>query len=212
MDEQAITAAADWRGERRKGIAAIAAASVLAAALWFGIYEFAPPLAGMEDVGARMLVALKCFAIATLFCLIAGVEAVAHERLQSAAFDPLLGHDTRRLRVNQRYLQNTLEQIIVLGVALFGLAAYLDTGESMRAVIATAVVWIASRFAFWIGYHRSAAMRGIGAPGMMATMIAILYVVWRIGDELAGPPAGWAFIAAFLAVEAVLFRATRERG
>lgn len=211
MDEKAITAAADWRGERRKGIAAIAAASVLAAALWFGIYEFAPPLAGMEDVGARMLVALKCFAIAALFCLVAGVEAVAHERLQSAAFDPLLGHDTRRLRVNRRYLQNTLEQMIVLGVALFGLAAYLDTGESMRAVIATAVVWIVSRFAFWIGYHRSAAMRGIGAPGMMATMIAILYVVWRIGDELAGPSAGWAFIAAFLALEAVLFRATRER-
>ena len=28
-----------------------------------------------------------------------------------------------------------------------GLAAYLDSGESMRAVIATAAVWIASRFA-----------------------------------------------------------------
>jgi hypothetical protein len=165
----------------------------------------------MEDVGARMLVALKCFAIATLFCLVAGVEAVAHERLQSAAFDPLLGYDTRRLRVNLRYLQNTLEQVIVLGVALFGLAAYLDTGESMRAVIATAVVWIASRFAFWIGYHRSAAMRGIGAPSMMATMIALLYVAWRVGDDLAGPAAGWAFIAAFLALEALLFWGTRER-
>lgn len=211
MDEQAATTALDWRGERRKGMGAIAAASVIAAALWFGIYEYSPPLAGMETIGARMLVALKCFVVATLFCLVAGVEAVAHERLQSAAFDPLLGHDTRRLRVNLRYLQNTLEQTIVLGVALFGLAAYLDTGESMRAVIATAVVWIASRFAFWIGYHRSAAMRGIGAPGMMATMIAILYVAWRIGDELAGPAAGWAFIAAFLALEGVLFWTTRAR-
>jgi hypothetical protein len=211
VDEQAATTALDWRGERRKGMGAIAAASVIAAVLWFGIYEYSPPLAGMETVGARMLVALKCFVVATLFCLVAGVEAVAHERLQSAAFDPLLGHDTRRLRVNLRYLQNTLEQTIVLGVALFGLAAYLDTGESMRAVIATAVVWIASRFAFWIGYHRSAAMRGVGAPGMMATMIAILYVAWRIGDELAGPAAGWAFIAAFLALEGVLFWGTRAR-
>ena len=211
MDEQAATTALDWRGERRKGMGAIAAASVVAAALWFGIYEYSPPLAGMETVGARMLVTLKCFVVATLFCLVAGVEAVAHERLQSPAFDPLLGHDTRRLRVNLRYLQNTLEQTIVLGVALFGLAAYLDSGESMRAVIATAVVWIASRFAFWIGYHRSAAMRGIGAPGMMATMIAILYVAWRIGDELAGPAAGWAFVAAFLALEGVLFWGTRAR-
>ena len=211
MDEQEANTALDWRGERRKGMGAIAAASVVAAALWFGIYQYSPPLAGMETVGPRMLVALKCFVIATLFCLVAGVEAVAHERLQSPAFDPLLGDDTRRLRVNLRYLQNTLEQTIVLGVALFGLAAYLDSGESMRAVIATAVVWIASRFAFWIGYHRSAAMRGIGAPGMMATMIAILYVAWRIGDELAGPAGGWAFIAAFLALEGVLFWATRAR-
>jgi hypothetical protein len=211
VDEQEANTALDWRGERRKGMGAIAAASVVAAALWFGIYQYSPPLAGMETVGPRMLVALKCFVIATLFCLVAGVEAVAHERLQSPAFDPLLGDDTRRLRVNLRYLQNTLEQTIVLGVALFGLAAYLDTGESMRAVIATAAVWIASRFAFWIGYHRSAAMRGIGAPGMMATMIAILYVAWRIGDELAGPAGGWAFIAAFLALEGVLFWGTRAR-
>jgi hypothetical protein len=211
VDEQEANTALDWRGERRKGMGAIAAASAVAAALWFGIYEYPPPLAGMESAGARMLVALKCFVVATLFCLVAGVEAVAHERLQSPAFDPLLGDDTRRLRVNLRYLQNTLEQTIVLGVALFGLAAYLDTGESMRAVIATAAVWIASRFAFWIGYHRSAAMRGIGAPGMMATMIAILYVAWRIGDELAGPAGGWAFIAAFLALEGVLFWGTRAR-
>ena len=211
MDEQAATTATDWRGERRTGMAAIAAASVVAAALWFGIYEYAPPLAGMETIGARMLVALKCFAVATLFCLVAGVEAVAHERLQSPAFDPLLGHDTRRLRVNLRYLQNTLEQLVVLGAALLGLAAYLDTDESMRAVIATAVVWIASRFAFWIGYHRSAAMRGVGAPGMMATMIALLYVAWRVGDELAGPPAGWAFVVAFLCLETVLVWTTRAR-
>lgn len=184
---------------------------LVAAALWVGVYRFAPSLAGMEDVGARMLVALKCLAIATLFCLVAGVEAVAHERLQSPAFDPLVGHETRRLHVNLRYLQNTLEQLIVLAAALFGLAAYLDTGESMRAVVATAIVWIASRFAFWIGYHRSAAMRGVGAPGMMATLIALLYVAWRVGDELAGPTAGWTFIAAFLALEGVLFWVTRER-
>jgi hypothetical protein len=42
-------------------------------------------------------------------------------------------------------------------------------------------------------------------------MIAILYVAWRIGDELAGPAAGWAFIAAFLALEGVLFWTTRTR-
>jgi hypothetical protein len=198
-----------WRAERRTGIGAIALAAIISAILWLGIYRYAPPIADSASLAGRMLFALKCFAVATLFCFVGGVEAVAHERLQSAAFDPLKGHETRRLRVNLRYLQNSLEQLIVLAVGLFGLAAYLTTAESMRAVLATAVVWIVGRFAFWIGYHRSAAMRGIGAPGTLPAMLALLYVAWRIGDELAGPVGGWAIIGGYLLLEAVLFRATR---
>jgi hypothetical protein len=44
-----------------------------------------------------MLFALKCFCPVALFCLVTGVEAVAHDRLFSAAFDPLSGFETRRL-------------------------------------------------------------------------------------------------------------------
>jgi hypothetical protein len=79
----------------------------------------------------------------------------------------------------------------------------------MRAVVATTVVWILARFAFWIGYHKSAAMRGLGAPGMALSMIILLYVASRIGGELAGLPGAVLPIAAFLAVEAVLFLTTR---
>src|SRR5471030_3243668 len=99
-----------------------------------------------------MLFTLKCCCIAVLFCLVAGVEAVAHERLSSPAFDPLASFETQRLRVNLRYLQNTLEQFVVFAVGLFGLAAYCPGGASMRAVVATAVVWIVARIAFWSGY------------------------------------------------------------
>jgi hypothetical protein len=138
-----------------------------------------------------------------------GVEAVAHERLSSPAFDPLAGFETRRLRVNQRYLQNTLEQLIVFAVALFGLAAYSHGGGAMRAVLATAVVWVLARFAFWIGYHRSAAMRGLGAPGMALSMVVLLYVAGRIGFDVGGFVGAAVPVAAFLAIEAFLFRATR---
>jgi len=182
---------------------------VLAAALWCGIAFFAPPLAGMDEPGARMLFALKCWCMAVLFCLVAGVEAVAHERLSSPAFDPLAGFETRRLRVNQRYLQNTLEQIVAFAAALFGLAAYCPDGAAMRAVLATAVLWIVARFAFWIGYHHSAAMRGIGAPSMGVSMLILLYVAFRFGDEVAGPIGGIVPIAVFLLIEAFLFWATK---
>jgi hypothetical protein len=195
--------------QRRAGMIAIAAAMPVALLLWLGLAYLMPPLAGMERFGGRMLFALKCCCIAVLFCLVTGVEAVAHERLSSPAFDPLSGFETRRLRVNQRYLQNTLEQILVFAAGLFGLAAYCRDGSAMRAVLATSVVWILARFAFWIGYHRSAAMRGLGAPGMALSMIVLLYVAGRIGYEIGGFVGAAVPIMMFVAIEVFLFRATR---
>lgn len=81
----------------------------------------------------------------------------------------------------------------------------------MRAVEATAFVWILFRFVFWIGYHRSAAMRGLGAPGLMLSLIVLAYVVVRIGLDLGGPIAAVGAMGLFLAIEAVLFRTTRAR-
>lgn len=200
---------AGWRSQRRSGIAAIAGAMLVAAALWFGIRFWAAPIPGMEDIGARMLFALKCAAVAVLFTLVTGVEAVAHERLQSPAFDPLEGYLTRRLRVNQRYLQNTLEQTVVFLIGLFGLAAYMEDGGQMRAVLATAVVWTLARLAFWIGYHRSAAMRGLGAPGMMVSLLVLIYVSMQVGFDVAGPVGEWSVLGAFLLFEALLFWKTK---
>jgi uncharacterized MAPEG superfamily protein len=165
----------------------------------------------MDSLGARMLLTLKCFCIAVLFCLVTGVEAVAHERLTSPAFDPLVGFETRRLRVNQRYLQNTVEQIIVFAAALFGLAAYSPDGAAMRAVVATTVVWIIARGAFWIGYLQSAALRGLGAPGMALSMIVLLYVASQFGREIAGTVGAVVPVAAFFAIEVVLFWGTRPQ-
>ncbi len=156
--------------------------------------------------------ALKCSSVAILFCFVTGVEAVAHERLRSPAIDPLLGYETRRLRINLRYLQNTLEQLIVFVPGLFGLALYCTDGSSMRAVPATTVVWVAARIAFWIGYHRSSAMRGIGAPGMMLGMVVLLYVCARFGFEIAGWPGAITMMALFAAAEAILTWTTRPIG
>jgi hypothetical protein len=204
-------AAMDWEGfkrERARGIGAIATAIPIALAIWLAIDLWAPPIAGMKGLPARLAFAIKCAAAAVLFSLVLGVEAVAHERLASPAFDPLVGYETRRLKVNQQYLQNTLEQTVVFVAGLFGLAVYATGGDGMRAVEATTIVWVLARFAFWIGYHRSAAMRGLGAPGMAMSMIVLIYVVGRFGYEIAGVVGAAAPIVAFLAIEAVLFKTT----
>jgi hypothetical protein len=194
-----------WRGERRAGMIVIAAAMLIALLLWLSVAFLLPPLAGMDSLTDRMLLTLKCCCLAVLFCLVTGVEAVAHERLFSPAFDPLSGFKTRRLLVNQRYLQNTLEQVLVFAAGLFGLAAYSPDGSAMRAVVATTVVWILTRFAFWIGYHRSAAMRGWGAPGMALSMVVLLYVTGRIGYDIGGLVGASIPITVFSAIEACLF-------
>lgn len=199
-------AAEEFTSQRKTGMGYIAVGGVVAVVLWFALTRFLPPLAGMTDLVARMVFTLKCFCAAVLFCLVAGVEAVAHERLVSPAFDPLAGFETRRLRVNQRYLQNTLEQTVVFAAALFGLAAYSPNGSAMRAVVAATVIWTLSRFAFWLGYHRSAAARGLGAPGMALSLLLLIYVVARFGGEVAGVAGAWSAVGAFLVLEAVLFR------
>ena len=201
----------DWRGARGSGIRAIAASTVVAALVWFGLAFLAPPVSGMEALESRLIFAFKCCCLATLFCFALGIEAVAHERLQSAAFDPLAGHMTRRLQVNLRYLQNTLEQLVIFAVGLFGLALYSADGGEMRMVSATTTVWILARFAFWAGYHRSAAMRGIGAPGVMVSLLVLIYVGVRVGFDFAGVGGAVAVVAAFLGLETLLFRKTRDR-
>ena len=201
--------AQNWRQERRSGLGTIAASVIVSIVLWFALCRFLPPLKGMDDIGARMIVALKCVVVATLFTLVAGIQAVAHERLQSAAFDPLAGHQTERLKVNLRYLQNTLEQILVFSVGLFGIAAYLPSGEAMRAVPATTIVWILNRFAFWVGYHRSAAMRALGAASIAIGLIMMLFVTARIGNDLAGLSGTIILVGLYLALEALLFWKTR---
>lgn len=41
------------------------------------------------------------------------MTAVTHERLLTSPFDPLRGAVPHRLKVNLRYLQNTLEQLVL---------------------------------------------------------------------------------------------------
>jgi uncharacterized metal-binding protein len=206
------TSADNIRRHQSTLIAEIAIAFPVTIASWLGTYYFMPALGGMEEPLARFVIALKCCCMAILFCFLTGIEAVAHERLRSPAIDPLSGYETRRLTINLRYLQNTLEQLVLFVPGLFALAFYCADGHSMRAVIATTVVWIVTRFVFWIGYHYGSQHRAIGAPGMMQSMLVLLYVCARIGYDAAGPAGAIVPLIVFACVEAVLVRVTKPVG
>lgn len=201
--------AAALRRQQTATMVPILIATPVAVGLWLAVYWLSPPPSGMEEAAARLVFAVKCVAVATLFTLALGVEAVAHERLRSPAIDPLAGNETARLRVNQRYLQNTLEQLAMFASGLLGLAVYCPDGTPMRTVVATAVVWTTTRIAFWLGYHRGAALRAWGAPGMLLNLLVLLYVSGRFGYEVGGAVGAAVPLALFALAEAALFWGTR---
>ena len=210
--DRAPTNTADVRRQRSAMMPVILGAFAVAAVLWLCVYFLLPPFSGMADPLARMAVALGCLCFAALFSLVLGVQAVAHERLQSPAIDPLAGYGTQRMTINSRYLQNTLEQFVVFAPGLFGLAWYATNGFSMRAVVAVTAVWIAARWAFWIGYYRGPLNRAAGAPGMMQSLLVLLYVCCRFGYDAAGVAGAVTPAVLFIAIEGFLFRTTRGPG
>lgn len=189
--------------QRRTTLTGIAVSAPLTLLLWWLLWEYLP-----EPVGAnRLRVAIQCCAVAASLSVVAGVEAVAHERLFTAAIDPLAGVETKRMRVNFRYLSNTLEQYVVFAAGLLALSLY----ASGKILVIVTVVWVLARWAFWIGYHKSPLLRGIGAPGMMQSMIVLLYVAYRFGNDSYGSAVGIALLAAFAILEAILFWGVTRR-
>jgi MAPEG family len=175
----------------------IAVGTVAGLALWQALLRFLPVPALIEP----MQTAVACSAVAALLTLLPGIEAIAHERLVTAAIDPLAGVETRRMRVNFRYLSNTLEQFVIFAAGLIGLAAY----ATPKLLIIVTIVWVLARWAFWIGYHRSPLARAIGAPGIAQSLLVLLYVAYRFGSDAYGRTAGIALVAIFAGIETILF-------
>jgi uncharacterized MAPEG superfamily protein len=201
-------AAARFNGRLMSMAGGMCVAVLVSAAIWLATYWLPPQLMGMVDPVARLVFALKCISVAVLLCFLTGTEAIAHERLQSDAFDPLAGHQTQRLAINLRYLQNTLEQTIIFVPGLLGLAIYASDGHEMFAVVADAVVWILARFTFWICYHQGPQYRIFGLVGAAQSMLVLLYVSYRLGSEIAGPIGGAAPVLVFIAIEIFLVLGT----
>lgn len=183
--------------QRGKIALAVALSLPVAFALWATLRHYLPPIEADP-----VQFAIACIGAALLLTLLPGIEAVAHERLFSAAIDPLAGKDSQRLIVNQRFVQNTLEQSAVFAAGLLLLAHY---DHDLRAAAATAITWVLGRWAFWIGYHIGPMWRGLGVFSMFQSLIVLALGVGCFGFELAGWPGVAALVGPFVAIEAYLF-------
>jgi hypothetical protein len=191
--------------QRRAILASMASSAAAAGLLWWGVFHLLP--AGVASGTPPLTLALGCIGAATLFTLAAGIEAVAHERLVTPAIDPLAGAESPRMKVNQRYLQNTLEQLVVFAAGLALLSLYAEA----RTMLAATLVWILGRWAFWIGYHVAPRFRAIGLVGMVQSLVVLLYGVGAAAHDLAGTAGAAIAVALFVAIELAVTFAFRPR-
>jgi hypothetical protein len=194
----------DLRAQRKTLMRGMPIAAVAALLVWLALRYGLPPIPDMQAWPDRLWFAVGCCCVSILLCFVPGIEAVAHERFVTPSMNPLAGAESTRMKINLRYLQNTLEQLLLFVPGLLGLAHYSADGDAMRAVAATTVVWILARFAFWIGYHRGPLSRTPGLVGMAQSLLVLLYVTARFAADVAGIVGAAVVIGLFAVAEAYL--------
>jgi hypothetical protein len=192
--------------QRRAIMASMGGSAAVAVLLWWGVFALLP--SGFAGHVPPLTLALQCIGIATLFTLAAGIEAVAHERLVTPAIDPLAGAESPHMKVNQRYIQNTLEQLVIFAAGLALLALYAEA----RVLVAATLVWVLGRWAFWIGYHIAPRFRAIGLVGMVQSLVVLVAGVGFAAYDHFGMSGAVAAVALFVVIETVVtFAAIRPK-
>ncbi len=166
--------------EQRKVVAGAIAAVVFSVAFFEVVFRLTnfglTPPAGIEG-SWRIEYALKCEVFAAL-CLLAGVGKIANRRFFIP--DAIGGDPAPSIEIDRRYLQNTLEQLVLAFVAHLALVTIVSP-ESIRAVAILVMLFVIGRVTFWIGYHRSGPARAFGfATTFYPTVAVYAFVVSRL--------------------------------
>jgi hypothetical protein len=146
-------------------IVALGASTGVMLMIWslYFLYQVLPD-PSVTDLASTLAFTLKVNALGLipLFILIA---QVGNQRFLSDAIDPLRHKENQRMEVDGRVVDNTMQQQFVFFVGTLALSTLLQPGQ-MKLITAMAIVFVAARIIFWIGYHINPLYR---APGMAAT-------------------------------------------
>lgn len=174
--------------DQRKVLAGMVAATVFSIAFFEVVFRLTdvgltPP--GGIDPSLRLEYALKCEVFAAL-CLVAGVAKIANRRFFIP--DAIEGDSSPKIEIDRRYLQNTLEQLVLAVVAHLALVTILPAA-SIRAVAVLVMMFVIGRVTFWIGYHYSGPARAFGfATTFYPTVAVYVFVVSRIAAQVFTAP------------------------
>ena len=164
--------------QKRAGFFEFAVGVPLNIALFGALYfVWLPEFSGTDSAIGRVVLTLKCLGLPGATMLF-GLWAVALGRGISKAIDPLAGAESKTLLIHIRYLQNTLEQLVLFAVAAISLSPFLSPA-TIKIVPAAAVLFFVNRLVFWAGYLKDPMLRGAGLSGTLYPisfmMLAALY-------------------------------------
>jgi hypothetical protein len=166
---------------RDQRIVAIGAASglvTMAAAIW-ALSRALPVPAGLATVGERLGYALRWDALAVV-PFVAMIVALGNARFAGEAIDPTLGVEDRKMRINGRVADNTLQQLVVFLAATLALAVSLPP-ERMNVIAAAAIAFTVARIAFWVGYRIHPLYRAFGFASSAYLNIGLLGAALWLG-------------------------------
>ena len=168
---------------RDQRLVAIGASSgvVLMIVALIGLSQVMPGLPVTADSGDRLAFTAKWLALAAA-PLFAAIVAIGNGRFLSEAIDPTAGKESPAMIVNGRVVDNTLQQYVLLFAAMMAVAASA-TGPQLAIVSAAALIFVVSRFAFWIGYRIAPVHRAFGFASTAYLNIILfgmaIWLAWR---------------------------------
>jgi len=124
-------------------------------------YRLIPELKIGPDVIDHLVFTIHCDLFA-LLSLLFGIAAVATQRFftPSAIGGENLSSN-QHIAINVSYIQNSLEQFVLLFIAHLTLATILPTPQ-LKLIPILVALFLLSRICFWIGYHKNPTYRAFG--------------------------------------------------
>ena len=119
----------------------------------------------------------------SVMMLLFGIGAVGRVRASTSAIDPVYGKGEQLLYVEARYLQNTVEQLILSTTGQLILSVYVSAAVLTRIIPVLVILFVVGRFLFFFGYKMDPLKRGYGfsmtfIPSVLVHIYCLFCFFW----------------------------------
>ncbi|XP_052765553.1 transmembrane protein 79-like [Mya arenaria] len=137
----------------------------------------------LDTTSDRLIFTLQWQALSVLTLLFA-LRGVAQKRYGTKAMDPLNGNNENAVKFEARFLQNTLEQLILSVFGQLVLCTHL-TEATPRVIPVLVCLFVIGRAIFWMYYKKAPLKRATGflltfIPSMLINVLNVVFLVMNL--------------------------------